>query len=254
MNVVVKLFGMGHSHLRALRMGAELLSSEEAIAVETVSLRDDHYRKLVALNPDEAAARELRARALAADLVFVSISGNAHNMLGLAEPPVPLDFHHPALPQFAIREDVEIVPYRMIRSVFESALSGVRVYYRYLTKLLDRPMFQCEPPPPKASEAFILEHAGSFASMLKTTRVAPASVRMKMWKLQSDVMQAMCKETGIGFLPCPPESLDVDGFLAERLQAKDATHANAHYGALVLRQLAAVARARADVAMVPALS
>lgn len=239
----VRLFGLGHSHLTAILAGTKLLGVDDKISVDSIALGDGDFRNLPKCAVDSAAAREVVSRAKAADLVFLSIYGNAHSVLGLVEPPVPVDFHHPVL-QLPIVKGAAVVPLHIIRQIFEDTMYGVKAHFAYLRELLDRPLVQCQPPPPKSSESHVRSRPGAFRERLKELRVAAPSLRLKMWQVQSDVLQEMCKETGVAFLPCPQTALDAAGFLAEKMWARDATHANPEYGSLVLRQLAAIARSQ----------
>jgi hypothetical protein len=68
---------------------------------------------------------------------------------------------------------------------------------------------------------------------------APASLRFKLWALQSNIMRDHCEAAGIGFIAHPPEAATPDGFLDDRF-AGTPGHANVAYGALLVRQIIAV--------------
>lgn len=240
----VRLFGLGHSHILALLRGAELLSPDEGIIVDGINLRDVGFTNLPHRGLNGHAAKEIKKRAAKADLIFLSILGNQHARLGLIEPPVPVDFYHPDLPQLPIHDGAVVVPYRTIAHTVRDSLERVAEHYAYLKRILDKPLVQCQPPPPNPSESHIRKHPNVFQAQLSRSRVAAASFRMKMWKAQGEVMLQMCAEAGIEFLPCPQAALDESGFLAESAWALDPVHANAGYGALVLRQLARVVRSK----------
>lgn len=67
---------------------------------------------------------------------------------------------------------------------------------------------------------------------------------MKFWKIQMQVLSEIARDLQVGLVPPPPESLDAGGFLQADYSAPDATHANAAYGELVIRQMQAFAAAR----------
>lgn len=242
-NNVLRLFGLGHSHIHALLRGASLLRSDEKISVEGICLRDEGFRNLPRRGLDSAAAHDIKNRAANADAVFLCIQGNQHNTLALVESGQAVDFYHPDLPQVPIRENALVLPYRTIWQLFEDALETARAHFVFLKRLLDKPLIQCQPPPPNPSEAHIRQNPGAFGEALARFCIAPKSFRLKMWKVQCDVMRRMCEDAGILFLPCPDAALDDEGFLVETAWGRDPTHASADYGALVIRQLARAVRA-----------
>ena len=240
----IRLFGVGHSHVSAIIHGAACLSPSEGIIVDGINLRNDAFRNLSTLPLDSPQVQEIRQRAARAHLIFLSIQGNQYSIFGLVESPTPVDFYHARLPDLAIQDGAVVVPYRTMRQVLEAALERVPRFFALAKKLFDQPLVQCQPPPPKPSESYIRAHPGAFREELSRSRVTPPSVRLKMWTLQCEIMREMCEQAGIPFLPCPAAALDDSGYLVESAWAEDPTHGNSSYGALVLRQLAEVARSR----------
>jgi hypothetical protein len=100
-------------------------------------------------------------------------------------------------------------------------------------------VFHLAPPPPKQDVDHILSNPDSDftkAGILENG-VSPAPLRLKLWELQMRVLRKLCEEWDVGLVPPPGEAVDSSGFLKRDYYAKDATHANAAYGELVLRQL-----------------
>jgi hypothetical protein len=124
----------------------------------------------------------------------------------------------------------------MMRGVYERRLLAIR-------NATNCRVYQLAPPPPKKDTDFILRKPKAVFVELGILEhgVSPASLRLKLWKLQLRVMQRLCQEWGTQYLPVPSGAESPDGFLKPEYYAPDETHANASYGELVLRQLEQVA-------------
>ena len=85
------------------------------------------------------------------------------------------------------------------------------------------------------------------ARLVAEAGVNRAATRLKLWKLEMRVLAYLCAEWTIQLLLPPAEAQTAEGFLKPEYYANDATHANAAYGELVLRQLEAVAVAISPV-------
>jgi hypothetical protein len=66
--------------------------------------------------------------------------------------------------------------------------------------------------------------------------ISPRFLRYKLWHLHSEIIQEFCIKRNIGFIRCPPETVDAEGFLLPQFYA-DPMHVNEAYGALVLTQM-----------------
>jgi len=195
------------------------------------------------------AAAAMVAEASTDDLIASTIGGNQHQVFGLVEHSVAFDF----IDLEGATNDSPpcvLIPYRTIWAVFEGGLRG-RDGQRLTTlrEAAGRPIYHLTPPPPKESAEHILKrHETSFREAgLAAKGVTPAPIRLKLWRLQCAVLQSLCTEWDIHLLPPPEGTQTPEGFLKPEYYANDATHANAAYGELVLRQLDAVAEAISPV-------
>lgn len=182
-------------------------------------------------------------------LVFSQVGGNAHHFLGLFRHPQPFDFILPGQPQLALDGAATLLTYAYMAAALRR---GVQTDFDLLAALANAtsaPICHIESPPPVADSAYCQDHlpplfqTGAYQGL---TVAAPA-LRYKMWRLHSALIAGECRRLGLGFLPCPPESMDADGFLLPRYYA-DPLHGNEEYGRLLLRQLAARADARGGLA------
>ncbi len=176
------------------------------------------------------------------DLLAVSIGGNEHNILGLVQHPIPFDMFDKD-GSTPLTEGATCIPYTTLWDFFETWLMGkTKGRFVELRRATKSRLLVLAPPPPKRDESQILRRPGEFekAGILEHG-ISPAPLRAKLWLLQVRVLRALCETLEIGFVPPPSGTVTTDGFLEPQYYADDATHANAVYGELVLRQLQDIA-------------
>lgn len=219
--------GSGNAHIRILRF-----------------LKIKNGKEFGNVSVDAAAS--MVAETPADDLVASAIGGNQHQVFGLVQHPVPFDFIEPGSPRPHDSQPCALIPYRTMWAVFEKGLRGKDgTRLTTLREAIGRPIYHLTPPPPKESTEHILKrHETAFRDAgLAVRGVTPAPVRLKLWRLQCAVLESLCTEWGIRLLPPPEGTQTPEGFLKPEYYSNDATHANAAYGELVLRQLEAIAEA-----------
>jgi hypothetical protein len=192
------------------------------------------------------AAVSMVAESAPDDLIASTIGGNLHQVVGLVQHPVAFDFIEPGDQSPPDSQPCVLIPYQTIWSFFERSLrrnDGQRI--KTLREAAGRPIYHLLPPPPKESTAHILQrNETAFQKAgIATKGVTPAPIRLKLWRLQCAVLRYLCTEWGFHLLPPPDGTQTPEGFLKPEYYKNDATHANAGYGELVLRQLEAVAEA-----------
>jgi hypothetical protein len=93
-------------------------------------------------------------------------------------------------------------------------------------------------PPPKGDDDFVLAHAKNYRGVsIADTGITAAWLRLKLWQLEMLVLQSVCKDWNMLFFAAPGEGRTAEGFLKPEFYEKDATHANAAYGELMLTEL-----------------
>lgn len=100
------------------------------------------------------------------------------------------------------------------------------------------------PPPPKESNEHILKHHEAHFSNngILDFGVSDPIFRNKVWNIQVDALKIIADEWGFELIYPPPEAVNESGFLGVDYYANDATHANAEYGALIIKQLIKMGR------------
>jgi hypothetical protein len=242
-----QVLAVGQSHLNAWANAARMLMRSGRfpadLGIAFIQLRNAAYQpNLIGetqLNP--ALKNTIQDCAENADVLFCNIGGNAHNVLGLINHPRPYDFVLDVDPTIPVDPGKEILPCAIVRATLEKRMEEAFHIQASIREIVKIPMIYCEPPPPIPSEAHIREHPGKFAEKLGNSGIAPASFRLKLWKLQSDIQRRFCQGNNIGFLPSPPETADDSGMLAQRAWGRDPTHGNQWYGRRVIAQMRAYA-------------
>ena len=244
-----RLIGIGHSHLQALqdayasRETADMAARPVACFVQMLS---PEYSPT--LLPDGRLNPALRARVNAAlqedeapSLLFDCISGNEYHFIGLVNHPRPFDFVLPSRPDLPLQRNAEIISAALMRQSLLAQMTPALSMMKALRAALDVPIWHVQSPPPLPSDDHIRRHPTHFAEQIAEHGVAPASFRMKLWLLQSEIYRAQCDELGIGFVPVPEAACNADGFLLEAGWVPDPTHASIWYGTLVMQQIDALA-------------
>ena len=247
-----RLLGVGHSHLSALAEALAGRTPRRDLQVRLIPMIDpcfepnlEHVEAGPVLN--RALQARLRAEEAAEDagvpFVFDCVSGNEHHFLGLVNHDRPFDFVLQDAPDMPLVPGAEVIPAGLMRERMHHATELARFTLAGLRAATALPIWHVQSPPPIPDPAHIARHPSVFGDAVARHGVAPATLRLKLWRLQSEVYRTACAEVGIGFLPAPPAALDRDGFLSPAGWCSDPTHANAWYGALVLDQVEALSRA-----------
>lgn len=230
---------IGDSHVDAVKRALATAGPDEAVtfkAERILRLKDDKQ-----IGDIELADFMQRIGTLGShDVVASVVGGHQYNSFGLVQHPQAFDFHCPERPELPPLPAREIVPYQVLRDIFESSARGkegerIQTMARHTAA---RVVHLC-PPPPKEDGGLILRHHETLflKQGLLEHGVTPATIRLKLWTLQTSVLRALCSEWGVELLLPPPGTQSAQGYLAEAFSADDATHANPAYAALMLAQL-----------------
>jgi hypothetical protein len=172
--------------------------------------------------------------------VFSFIGGGRLHVFGLFRHPThPFDFVLPEEPGLPMEDGAEIISYRAMRA---SLIAETKDDLSLITRLVRRssgPFYQFASPPPTADNRWIGAVLARVADLSVDNLNSPF-LRYKVWRLDSQILRAHVEKLGGTFVGHPPEAVDEQGLLRREF-CGDATHGNRHYGALVLRQMQALA-------------
>ncbi|MBY0239727.1 MAG: hypothetical protein K2X55_10485 [Burkholderiaceae bacterium] len=169
---------------------------------------------------------------------FSQIGGNAHYFLGLFKHKKPFDFVLPEMPDMALEDGAEILPYEYMLEVMHENCEPNLAVLRALRRALKGPITHIESPPAIGDNDYCQNNLPPVFSTeyYKAFTVANPGFRKKMWRVHSEVFRRECARIGVDFLPCPVQSMDAQGFLRPEYYS-DPLHGNGLYGELVLKQI-----------------
>jgi hypothetical protein len=186
------------------------------------------FQSLLALVNDDPEAHTL----------FVSMRGEEYFHMGLAGIDDPYDFVLPERPDLAVVPGRAIVPLDIVTAQLARNLSRTLLTLTAIRKLCPRLQVVRIPAPPPSSSDDVAAWSTAHAKPEPTQEV-PTSVRLKLWLLYARLLEQGTAGLGLDALPVPEAAVHPIGMLrAEHME--DPIHGNAHYGALVCAQMAAV--------------
>ena len=162
------------------------------------------------------------------------IGGSEQVVIGWTEGDRPFDFILPGYEHLGLRPDAEIIPFRLVARVLNRKVTGSLRRLEQIRQDCPGTLVHLESPPPISDTSYAQEHLDVwFERSGQPLKVAPATLRWKLWKLQTRLTRALCDSFDIPYLASPPVILAHDGYLAQRFWSKDATHGNTAYGTVI---------------------
>lgn len=252
-----KVFIYGDSHTVAI---ADALSRRAAAGTADTDLefvvgrfaRDKpNGKKIRGVTLDDALAA--LATSGPNDILIAAVGGNQYNSLGLLEHPEPYDFMVAPADAETLTPGARIIPVRQVEAAFETFLSGwVATTVAALRGAHKGRAYYMETPPPKADADYIRANAEAYfrTDGVVAVNVSPAPFRRRLWQVQSRMTERLCDSLDMAFVRAPRGGFDAEGYMARECYGSDATHANAAYGELVLRDLETLlsAKSKSEVA------
>lgn len=231
---------VGDSHTVALQEAlAARLAREQASLIEfeilRVGLTKPNGNKIPGPTADEII---IRLEQSSPHEVLVSvIGGNQYNALGLLRHPEPFDVLEPGGDTTGA-PGARIIPYAIMTQVFAEHLrNGRSAEMIRLRAAFTGRAFHMAPPPPKQDNEYIRQRAEKdFRQEKVVPPINDPHARLRLYRLQVEGLKRLCATLEMGVVEAPSETTN-GGFLAPDYWGKDATHANAEYGEVMLRQL-----------------
>jgi len=231
---------VGHSHLAAIQSGVEQIPVWQN-KFEFVQALDPEYHPLISnsATPEVHAnfKRDVGEKIEKSNAVISVAFGNQHNILGLLNPPDPFEFVLRAEPDLKILNDRQLVPFGIVQQKFREMTKQLEIFLAALREITPDsiPFLHLESPPPVPSESHILKYPGPFRNKIQELGVAPAELRYKFWRAYSGVVQDICSENEITYLPVPLDVMDKNKFLKKEFWNDDPTHGNSNYGQRIVQ-------------------
>ena len=174
---------------------------------------------------------------------FVSMFGGGHHhALTLIAHKEPFDCVIPERPDLPLNENAQLLTISYIESVLMNYLPGpFREIQNFINAFPGLKCIHIESPPSIGDDHFVRQNLGKwFADKLapgEELKLTHRTVRQKIWLIHSRLYDAQARKAGFEFLRAPQAAMDESGYLRPQYYGDDATHANAAYGELILRQL-----------------
>ena len=167
--------------------------------------------------------------------VFSLAGGGYHLALSALQAERRFDFLVPG-EEGDLAPGAEIIPYAAARLAMEAYIRNfVRMLALFAAAGRGR-AYHVQSPPPPGDDARLAADLTTPDLTIRLCDVVPGPVRLKLWRLHSQIMREECDRLRVGFIPCPSEAIDDDGFLRPEYYL-DPVHVNTAYGALVLEQI-----------------
>lgn len=226
---------VGHSHIVA----ALLAARDRGVRFDALVFRELKLKELGLDGPTVRTELPNKLTPEAVELlqahrgpIYSFLGKRDHTEFALIEHPQPFDIVLPEDTEETLDPRAEVVSAASVRDTLRLLAKQSLGLARRLQRLPRSRLVHFESPPP-ASPEWLAEVAGWDA-------IAACRLRLKAWRLHAAVMKQGIESVGGVYVPAPREAFDGRGFLRDEL-CRNATHANARYGSLVLDQIGRLA-------------
>lgn len=190
---------------------------------------------------DEAYLQTMAELAATKHLAIVWL-GNQVATDFLLTPGRPLDLIVPGRPDLRLVEGAQIVPVSAIQAHFRPHLQPLEAFVAACPKARQHFLIGTHPPMEDeaeirrrlSSEPHFLARAAAIGIDLASIPITPATVRLKLWHVLTDMMADLAARHGLVFVPAPRAGTTEGGYLRPDCAQDDVTHTNMRYGQLVL--------------------
>ncbi len=231
-----KVLLLGSSHLGAVWEGLQQ-GAPSSIDINVRFLMDFRKDSRVVIWDDQPRllpeVEELVENASAFEAIFLSVSGSDYLELCLTEA-VDFDFASHGLP-----DDDSVsrrIPFAEIKAALAHHIRHVVETTKLVAKKAPVPLYYLESPPPIGDNDFLTAHPSWAAPAFAKAPPANPILRLKMWRLHSQIVREICTKCGVKFVAVPESVMDSRGMLVRDAYRDDIMHANAWYGSQIVVQ------------------
>ena len=220
----MNLVGFGYSHITAVQFASMMLKNDD-ISISTTLLNAPSLPKIFTNNDydciqfTENFGEYIYDSTTNADVIFLCVAGNAHQIFSLVNHPTPFDFVLEDEPDLPLQPYYETVPYSLVAESLKAQggyPESIRMLRAFNKFFINKKIVQCALPPVIPSEMHIREYAGQFKEMIEKYGITPEIIRYKHWRLHSKLIGIECNNLGIQYLPVPSSMIDEQGFFRKK--------------------------------------
>lgn len=170
------------------------------------------------------------------DLLVVSLLGTGHNIYGLLEHDIPFFLSLENKKNNEIKNR-QLIPENLALDMFIGFCNKNKRIIELKARSRSK-VIHLMTPPPKFDNDYIKSKTNRDRDkMVGEYDINPPGLRLQLWKVEMKALEMFCAQNSITLIPPPSSSITSEGFLDKKYWGGDATHANALYGQLVLKQL-----------------
>lgn len=166
---------------------------------------------------------------------FVSMAqGNYYNQLGMLAEERTFDFVLNGMSDLPLDTTATFLPVDAIKDALKEKMADFPAYLASMAKsAFGKRFIVVGPPPPNRDDNLVAELIEEEQDLV----VNPYTVRLKLWRVQNELIQHYCEQKNVHFFRGDIEkTCDIDGFLLPEY-VKDSVHANHLYGKRLLKEL-----------------
>jgi hypothetical protein len=237
----------GHSHTWAL--GFPIVHPDGVYGV-VPHPDDERFVGLKGPCPPDAQYWTELVKLSKAHPIALSFRGNQHLADFMFASTPAFDFAVASRPDLPVDDTAVLVPELMLREFFAPSLTELAQVLAEMRATGGPGVIVLEAPPARDhleeqrwqlfTYPYFVQTATALGSDLSTIALAPALLLSKVRQVIQDMVRTIAEAHGATFLPFPAETLTPTGFLRDDLCEPDMGHATRAYGAMVLRDLAAL--------------
>lgn len=254
----MKILGLGHSHIVAIAEGCYELQHQGAMIGGARFCSRFIYLLDPAVTPtlvDSDDGQKINPRLLEiiaqedADFGLLSIRGNEHIALSIAQRFEPIDFILREESELPLGEGATLLTEAAIRETLRDKMAETIAILAALRCATHMPLYCLAPPPPLPDCQIKAYPKEFFKKAVDADRLSPEIFRYKVWRVACQLYRESCAAQNIVFVEVPPAFIAPPGLLIREAWGADATHANPSFGkAMVEKVVGMVEASRALVA------
>lgn len=227
----------GDSHVRSLnRVNLDFeLGQETSLALYRLKSKNHPQQAEDSIDIDQAIS--LASELGEDDCLWLSILGTYHNIFGLLNHPNSFSVVSKKQGTELASSSDTLIPYDCMGEHFKNKWSMNKKFTKLVTSTKAK-VFHLSAPPPKGDQQFLDEKISSYRGALKSeVGINSPTNRLALWELEMDFLQEYLLGLDVHLMAPPLGTITSEGFLKKDYYENDATHANAEYGKLVMKQI-----------------